>query len=77
MPSNVEQFDHNLIEIPGVTCPRDPLERDKWIRDKVQESLMDPRPSVPHDQLRAARERSALVGASALNPSSRDDGDSR
>lgn len=53
MTAHTESFDHNAIEIPGVTGPSDPLEYDKWFRAKVQESLDDPRPSIPHAQVMA------------------------
>ncbi|MDE1171188.1 MAG: hypothetical protein PW734_08285 [Verrucomicrobium sp.] len=33
--------------------PQDPAEYDKWFRAKVQASLDDPRPSIPHAQVMA------------------------
>ncbi|MBC8740435.1 antitoxin [Paraburkholderia sp. UCT31] len=41
------------MDIPGVTGPSDPAEYDKWFRAKVQESLDDPRPPIPHAQVMA------------------------
>lgn len=34
---------------------------DKWFREKVQASLDDPRPSIPHDQVMA--ELDAIIAA--------------
>ncbi len=31
-------------------------EYDRWFRAKVQESIDDPRPSIPHDQVMAEME---------------------
>ena len=56
MTTNAEPVDHNAIEIPGVTGPSDPVEYDKWFRAKVQESLDDPRPTIPHAQVMAEME---------------------
>jgi hypothetical protein len=33
--------------------PEDEAAYDEWFRKKVAESLADPRPSVPHDQVMA------------------------
>jgi DNA-damage-inducible protein J len=31
----------------------DPQEYDRWFRAKVQEALDDPRPSIPHEEVKA------------------------
>jgi hypothetical protein len=56
MSVHTEPFDHSAIEIPGVTGPRDPVEYDRWFRAKVQESLDDPRPPIPHAEVMATME---------------------
>jgi len=33
--------------------PTDPIEYDKWLCAQVQESLDDPRPSIPHEEVMA------------------------
>lgn len=38
---------------------------DRWLRAKVQESLDDPRPNIPHDQV-MARMRALLAKKKAL-----------
>ncbi|WP_217706403.1 stability determinant [Achromobacter anxifer] len=43
--------------------PHDPVEYEKWFHDKVQASLADPRPSVPHAQVMA--DMQALVAKTA------------
>lgn len=58
---------HELREVP-VTKPLDPIisefateeqaaSYDRWFRSKVQASLDDPRPSIPHDEAMARARR--------------------
>lgn len=63
MTTNAKPFDHNGIDILGVTAPEDPVARDRWIREQVQEALDDPRPAVPHEQVMA--ELDAVIKATA------------
>ncbi|MEX3983910.1 hypothetical protein AB4Y45_33535 [Paraburkholderia sp. EG287A] len=73
MTTNTETFDHNAIDIPGVSAPDDPAARDRWIREQVLEALNDPSPAIPHEKVMAkmagiiddaAARRSAPVVAS-------------
>jgi len=53
MTINTESFNHNAIDIPGVSAPDDPVARDRWIREQVLEALNDPGPAIPHAQVMA------------------------
>ncbi|AMJ58986.1 type II toxin-antitoxin system RelB/DinJ family antitoxin [Bosea sp. PAMC 26642] len=41
----------------------DPAERDAWFRAKVLEAIADPRPGIPHDEVKAhfAKRRAAAL----------------
>jgi hypothetical protein len=43
---------------------------DRWFREQVQESLDDPSPSIPHDQVMA--EMRALIGSKRRKNKPRD-----
>ena len=53
MTNHPKPFDHNAVEIPGVTAPDDPNARDSWIRKQVQDALDDSRPAIPHERVMA------------------------
>lgn len=57
MSSTNQNFDHGAAHIPGVTGPSDPVEFDAWAKNKISESLADPRPAVPHADVAAEMER--------------------
>lgn len=52
--------------LPAELLLPDP-EHDAWFRAKVQEALDDPRPPIPHEEVKAriARRRAAAAGAKA------------
>jgi hypothetical protein len=47
---------HAATDFAPEMGPEDPVEYDKWFRAKVQESLDDPRPTIPHAQVMAEME---------------------
>jgi hypothetical protein len=47
---------HAATDFAPEMGPEDPVEYDKWFRAKVQQSLDDPRPTIPHEQVMAEME---------------------
>lgn len=52
--------EHSRIE-PDFFPPTDEREYDAWFRAKVEASLADPRPSIPHQEV-VAHMRKRLAG---------------